>query len=143
MVENLSTAPTNLQRYKTLNRYRVHLRRLNAFLEERARKVHTLFEHSHDGSRDLYGRVEMVLREPIRILEPWITTVWLLDHENTYGVVMGAGNVLGDMEKAKRRAKRGTVRQLRKMFPHVKKVCVLWASGFGVGMWFADSCVWV
>ncbi|KAL8847571.1 MAG: hypothetical protein Q9221_007391 [Calogaya cf. arnoldii] len=108
VVENLYKAPSNDQRYKILNRYRVQLRRLNELLEERKQKVHTLFEHSHirpsnllvhstkrfesvevvdrgasNASREFYGSIETILKEPIRILEPWIVTVDLMFAENT------------------------------------------------------------
>ncbi|KAI4271669.1 MAG: hypothetical protein LQ337_005848 [Flavoplaca oasis] len=123
VVENLFAAPTNDQRYKTLNRYRFHLRRFNGFLTERARKVQVLADHAQGASHSHYNTMGYILREPTRILEPWITTVWLLEQENTTAVISSSGLRLGDWGKAKKKARRGLIRDLRWMFKGLEKVC--------------------
>ncbi|KAL8886470.1 MAG: hypothetical protein Q9215_005827 [Flavoplaca cf. flavocitrina] len=121
VVENLFAAPTNDQRYKTLNRYRFHLRRFNEFLVERARKVQVLADHAHGVSHKHYNTMVFILREPTRILEPWITTVRLLEGENTTAVMSSSGLQLGDWGKAKKKARRGLVRSLRWIFKGIDK----------------------
>ncbi|KAL8880554.1 MAG: hypothetical protein Q9198_002063 [Flavoplaca austrocitrina] len=121
VVENLFAALTNDQRYKTLNLYRFHLRRLNEFILERARKVQVLADHAQGASQEHYNTMGSILREPTRILEPWITTVRLLEGENTTAVMSSSGLQLGDWGKARKKARRGLIRDLRWMFKGIDK----------------------
>ncbi|KAL9623572.1 MAG: hypothetical protein Q9204_007943, partial [Flavoplaca sp. TL-2023a] len=125
VVENLFAAPTNDQRYRTLNLYRFHLRRFNEFLAERARKVQVLADHAQGAPHSHYNTMVSILREPTRILEPWITTVRLLEGENTTAVMSSSGLQLGDWGKARKKARRGLIRDLRWMFKGIDKVCLL------------------
>ncbi|KAL8987576.1 MAG: hypothetical protein Q9169_008683, partial [Polycauliona sp. 2 TL-2023] len=115
-ISNLYAAPTNDQRYKTLNRYRVQLRRFDAFIYERLQKVNLLAQHSQGLKQKDYKLIEMVLDIPMRIFPVWTIAVEMLEVENTDIVLRG------EKEKVIKRERKRTLRRAKRMILGGKKV---------------------
>ncbi|KAL8672043.1 MAG: hypothetical protein Q9168_003470, partial [Polycauliona sp. 1 TL-2023] len=115
LLSSLYAAPTNDERYKTLNRYRVQLRRFDALVFDRLKKVHMLSRHSQGEKKENYLKIESVLHLSIRITPIWITAVNLLYKENTEIVLRGG-------EWAVKRARKRTLRRAKMILAPDKEV---------------------